>query len=220
MELQRNIFENRIEAGRALGRALREQLGPLDDAVVLGLARGGVPVASEVAKALEVSLDVMVLRKLGVPGNRELAMGAIASGGVRVLNDRVIATLHLSDQDIDAATRKEEETLRQRERAYRADKEPVDIEGRTVILVDDGLATGATMRAAVMAARHANPRQIIVAVPVGAPESCARMRQHADEVVCALEPSTFFGVAQFYRDFTQVGDEQVNELLRGGRGRD
>jgi predicted phosphoribosyltransferase len=180
---------------------------------VLGLARGGVPVAAEVAAALEVPLDVFVVRKLGVPGQRELAMGAVASGGVRVLNDRVVRSLAISPAVIDEIAATEGEELARRERAYRTGRPPLDLAGLDVLLVDDGLATGSTMRAAIEAARHQGPAHVAAGVPVGAAATCAELSQLADLMVCASTPEPFYAVGQWYDDFTQTTDDEITRLL-------
>ena len=205
-------FQDRREAGRALGAALRKYAGR-GDVVVLALPRGGVPVAYEVARALGAPLDLFLVRKLGTPGHRELAMGAIASGGVRVLNDDVVRWYGISQDSIEAVAREEERELLRRERAYREGREPVPIEGRIAILVDDGLATGSTMRAAVKAVRQLRPSAVVVAVPVGARETCDELSAIADEVVCVRTPEPFAAVGQWYFDFDQTTDEEVRRLL-------
>jgi predicted phosphoribosyltransferase len=181
--------------------------------MVLALPRGGVPVAHEVAGALGTPMDVFVVRKLGLPGHPELAMGAIASGGVRAMNEDVIALYRPSATTIEAVTRAERAELERRERAYRDGRRPLPIEGRTVILVDDGLATGSTMRAAVVAIRRLRPARVIVAAPVGVRETCEALREIADEVVCALIPEPFAAVGLWYVDFPQTTDEEVRHLL-------
>lgn len=183
------------------------------DVIVLALPRGGVPVAFEVAKALHAPLDVFVVRKLGVPGHEEYAMGALAGGGVRVLNDEIVKRLGISDAAVDAVTRDELRELERRERLYRGDRPLPELRGRTVILVDDGLATGSTMLAAVKALRAQQPARIVVAVPTAAAETCARLRSDADEVVCATTPEPFRAVGMWYDDFSQTSDEEVRELL-------
>jgi len=205
-------FRDRREAGRALASELRDYANR-PDVLVLALPRGGVPVAFEVARALHAPLDVFLVRKLGLPGHEELAMGAIASGGVRVLNDDVVSALRLSPAEIDAVAAQEQRELERRERQYRDDRPPPDLRGRTVILVDDGLATGATMRAAVAALRRQGPARIVVAVPVGAAETCRDFGAEADEVVCARMPQPFYAVGLWYGDFSQTSDEEVRELL-------
>ena len=186
----------------------------LVDPVVLALPRGGVPVGFEIARALRAPLEAFVVRKLGVPGQEELAMGALASGGLRVLNPEVVAALgSYARVAIERVTEREKEELRRREEQYRGARPFPDLKGRTVILVDDGLATGATMRAAARAVRAREPARLIIAVPVAPETSCEEMRAEADEVVCALTPESFFGVGQFYRDFQQTTDEEVRDLL-------
>jgi putative phosphoribosyl transferase len=204
-------FRDRRDAGRKLGEAMRTRPG----VVVLGLPRGGIPVAYEVARALQAPLDVFLVRKLGVPGHEELAMGAIASGGIQVLNDEVVAALHIAPDTIAAVRRAEEQELLRREREYRGGRPPPDVRGRTVILVDDGLATGSTMRAATTAVRQLGPARVVVAVPVGAPATCEALRAEADEVVCLQTPSSFHAVGEFYEDFSQTGDDEVKALLAG-----
>jgi putative phosphoribosyl transferase len=207
-------FRDRAEAGAALAAALRDRFAD-DRLVVLGLPRGGVPVAAPVAEALHAPLDVFVVRKLGTPGQPELAMGAIASGGVRVLNTALVDRLGIDDDALERVTREESAELRRRERQYRGDRPPVDLAGRTVVLVDDGLATGASVRAAVEAVRAAAPHRIVVAVPVGAPESCARVAEVADDVVCLHSPASFGAVGTYYLDFGQTSDDEVQRLLAG-----
>ena len=204
-------FADRAAAGRALGRRLQEYAGP--QTLVLGLPRGGVPVAAEVATALDADLDVLVVRKLGVPRQPELAFGAIAGGGVRVLNPDVVAAAGMRADEIERITITERGELERRERLYRGDRPPPSLAGRTVILVDDGLATGATMRSAVRAVRTATPARVVVAVPVGAAESVALLSRDADAVVTVLTPETFVAVGQWYDDFRQTTDEEVRELL-------
>ena len=184
-----------------------------DDVIVLALPRGGVPVAFEVAQRLGVPLDVFVVRKLGVPGHEELAMGAIASGGVRVLNEDVLYVLPDAQSIVEMVTAIEREELKRRERDYRGDRPAPEVRGRTVILIDDGLATGATMRAAAAALREQGAAKIIVAVPVGAPITCQELRSTVDDVVCLQSPGSFIGVGQYYEDFSQTTDEEVRELL-------
>lgn len=207
------LFRDRREAGRALGAELGAFSGR-DDVVVLGLPRGGVPVAFEVAAMLGAPLDVFLVRKLGAPGQEELAMGAIASGGVRILNSSVIQSLQISSEEIERAVRREERELRRRELSYRGERPSLDLHGRIAVLVDDGLATGSSMRAAIEAVRRFGPAQVIVAVPV-APESTAReMLSIADDVVCVATPEPFFSVGRFYEEFDQTTDDEVRELLR------
>jgi predicted phosphoribosyltransferase len=205
-------FADRHDAGRRLAAAVRGY-GGRDDVVVLGLPRGGVPVAYEVARALGTPLDVFLVRKLGVPGHEELAMGAIASGGAMVLNDDVVAATGIGPQEIEAVAAREMETLRHQETKYRGDRAPVELSGRAAIVVDDGLATGATMRAAVSALRGRGVKSIAVAVPTAPRETCEALRRLVDEVVCATTPDPFMAVGLWYRDFTPVGDDEVRDLL-------
>lgn len=205
-------FQERRQAGQALAEKLLEYRN-VPDLLVLGLPRGGVPVAFEVAKALNAPLDVFVVRKLGVPAYPEMAMGAVATGGVRVLNPRVISELRIAEETIEQVAAKEREEVERRERDYRGDRPPPKIEGATVILVDDGLATGATMRAAVQSVRMQGPKKVVVAVPAGAGKTCRTLRQEADEVICLIETDHFFAVGQWYRDFNQLTDAEVQELL-------
>ena len=206
-------FLDRADAGRFLA----EQLGRFANqrgVIVLALPRGGVPVGYEVARALHAPLEVFVVRKLGLPGQKELAMGAIASGGTRVLNPEVVAMLGAdASETIECATAKEMEQLQLAERQYRAGRDFPDLRDKTIILVDDGLATGATMRAATRAVRQLQPEKVIVAVPVAAESSCRELRSEADEVICGFTPPAFFGVGQFYDNFRQTTDEEVRELL-------
>jgi predicted phosphoribosyltransferase len=206
------IFRNRIDAGRRLAEKLEQYAGQ-PDVIVLALPRGGVPVGYEVARALGAPLDVFLVRKLGVPGREELAMGAIASGGVRVLNDDVVTELRIPRHWVDAVAARELEELRRRETAYRDGRPAPDVGGKTVILVDDGLATGASMRAAVAALRKLGPGRIVVAVPVGASQTCDEFRDVADEVVCAETPDPFYAVGSWYSDFDQTTDQEVRDLL-------
>ena len=205
-------FPDRSAAGRLLAEKLTQYAGR-DDVIVLGLPRGGVPVAYEVAQALRVPLDVFIVRKLGVPGFEELAVGAIASGGVRVLNEDVARALPNADEIIESITQREMIELQRREEKYRDGRPAPEISGRTVILIDDGLATGATMRAAVKALRQRRAAKIVVAVPVGPPDTCKEFEEEADEVVCASAPEFFQAVGQYYEDFSQTSDEEVRELL-------
>jgi predicted phosphoribosyltransferase len=209
---RRGGFADRRQAGAVLADRLTET-GDRKDVVVLALPRGGVPVGYEVARALGAPLDVFVVRKLGLPGYPELAMGAIASGGVRVLNEDVLESIAVPQATIDAATRTEQSELQRRERAYRDGRPLVPIEGRVVILVDDGLATGSTMRAAVLAVRRLHPARVVVAVPVGAWQTCEDLREVADEVVCAFTPEPFRAVGLWYADFSQTTDDEVRQLL-------
>ena len=205
-------FPNRVEAGSQLAQKLEKYAGR-DDVIVLGLPRGGVPVAYEVAKHLRVPLDVFIVRKLGVPGFEELAAGAIASGGVRVLNEDVMRAIPDADQTIEAVAARETAELKRREQIYRQDRPDPELRDRIVILVDDGLATGATMRAAVKALRQQEVAKIVVAVPVGPPETCREIQEHADETICLRAPAFFQAVGQYYEDFSQTTDEDVRELL-------
>jgi putative phosphoribosyl transferase len=211
-------YRNRREAGKALAELLREYAG-LDDVVVLALPRGGVPVAYEVAKALGAPLDVFTVRKLGVPGNPELAMGAIASGGVVVLDQRLIQLLGIDRSQLERAVAAESRELERREAAYRGNRDPPDLTGKTVILVDDGLATGSTMRAAALAVRELKPARIVVAVPVAAEETCDAFRDVVDEIVCGVTPRPFHAVGLWYDDLSQTSDEEVRELLARGSER-
>jgi putative phosphoribosyl transferase len=205
-------FADRYDGGRRLAERLGQYAGR-DDVIVLGLPRGGVPVAFEVARSLGVPLDVFVVRKLGVPGHEELAMGAIASGGVRVLNADVLAATLVPPEAVEAVAARELERLQTQEQAYRGERPPLDVRGRVVILVDDGLATGATMRAAVAALRDRGVGAIVVAVPTAPAETCEALRREVDEIVCALTPDPFMAVGLWYRDFAPVSDQQVRELL-------
>jgi predicted phosphoribosyltransferase len=211
-------YRDRAEAGRRLAEKLAEYAGR-PDVLVLALPRGGVPVAFEVARALGASLDVFVVRKLGVPGHEELAMGAIASGGVWVLNEDVVGPLAIPDREILAVAARELRELARRERLYRGDRPLLDVRGRIVILVDDGLATGSTMRAAVAALRRLGPARLVVAVPTAAPSACADLEHEVDECICANTPEPFYAVGIWYEDFSQMTDEEVRALLeRAGEG--
>src|SRR3989441_7774201 len=205
-------FRDRGEAGRLLATKLRAYAGR-PDVLVLALPRGGVPVAFEVAQALGAPLDVFLVRKLGVPGHEEVALGAIASGGVRVLNDDIVRRLGISTPALEAVTAREEAELRRRELAYRGSRPREPVAGRTVILVDDGLATGASMKAAVAALRRERPARIVVAVPVAAAEACDEFRADVDDVICAATPEPFMAVGAWDEDFSQTGDEEVRRLL-------
>ncbi len=205
-------FINRSEAGRLLGDALQSYANRTE-VIILALPRGGVPIGFEVAKALNAPLDLMLVRKLGVPGRSELAMGAIATGGARVLNQEVIAMYNISAETIDQVATSEQSELQRRSQAYRDDLLAPDLNNRCVILVDDGIATGATMRAAVAALRQAGPSEIVVAVPIGAPETLKLLHNEADKVICLAVPDMLFSIGQWYSDFTQVTDEEVRELL-------
>jgi putative phosphoribosyl transferase len=206
------LFEDRFDAGRILAKQLCHHAGN-PSVLVLALPRGGVPVAFEIAQALDAPLDVFIVRKLGVPGCEELAMGAIASGGVRVLNEDVIRQLNIPESAIEVVAAEEAQELSRREKMYRGDREPVQIQQRTVILVDDGLATGASMRAAVRALRRQNPASITVAVPVASREICNKLRAEVDELVCGVTPEPFYAVGTWYSNFIQTTDEEVGHLL-------
>ena len=205
-------FQDRAEAGQALAAAL-DEYADRDDVIVLALPRGGVPVGHEVARKLDVPLDLMLVRKLGVPGHEELAMGAIASGGARVLNDDVIQQLHIDQQALEKVIDKEQQELDRRGHAYRGDRPSPTLGDRCVILIDDGLATGATMAAAVEAVRQQSPARIVVAVPVAPPDTCYRLQQIADQVIALATPQLFGGVGQWYQDFKQTTDDEVRQLL-------
>lgn len=205
-------FQDRTEAGWLLAKKLTAYKNR-PDVLVLALPRGGVPVAYEVARELHAPLDIFLVRKLGVPGHEELAMGAIASGGVRVMNENVTQYLHIPDQVIEEVAAKEQQELERRERLYRDSRPPLDVEGRTVILIDDGLATGSTMRAAAAALRIRHPARIVIAVPVAASSTCDEFKDEVDEVICAFTPEPFYAVGLWYEDFSQTTDEAVRDLL-------
>ncbi len=212
-------FTNRAEAGRRLASYLAKY-ADRDDVLVLGVPRGGAPVAFEAATALKVPLDAFVLRKLGVPGQEELAFGAIGSGNVRFLDKQITQGLGISDLEIEMVTRSERMELERRERKYRKGRPPLDVQGKTVILVDDGIATGSSLTAGVHALRQMKPAAIVVAVPVAPQATLDRLRHEVDELVCVEVPEPFYGVGQFYQDFSQVSDEEVTKLLeRASRGR-
>jgi putative phosphoribosyl transferase len=211
-----SLFTDRRSAGRVLAWELDEFVGH-DDVVVLGLPRGGVPVAYEVARSLGAPLDVFVVRKLGVPGREELAMGALASGGIVVLSHDIVRGFGITKEEILEAARTENHELRRRDQAYRAGIPPLSVSGKTVILVDDGLATGATMRVAIRALRQNDPARVVAAVPVGAPESCTDMSDEADVMVCARAPNPFEAVGTWYEEFSQTSDEEVRDLLLASR---
>jgi putative phosphoribosyl transferase len=210
--VRRAHFRDRADAGRELARHLKEYAGR-PDVLALALPRGGVPVAYEVARALDAPLDVFVVRKLGVPGQKEFAMGAIASGGMRVLNNDVVRQLDIPPDALDQVVLRELTELQRREREYRGERPPPDVSGRAVIVIDDGLATGSTMRAAVLALRQLRPAEVVVAVPVAAAETCDEFRDEVDRVVCAVTPEPFRAVGLWYEDFSQTSDEEVRELL-------
>lgn len=207
-----NHFRDRVQAGQLLAGELM-QYADRDDVIVLGLPRGGVPVACEVAKQLHAPVDVLVVRKLGMPGWEELAMGAIASGGVRVINQDVVRSAGISHAAIEAAVARESRELQRRELAYRGHTGVPQIEGRTVILIDDGIATGSTVKAAVLALRQQEPARIIIAVPTAAPDACAMLEPMVDELVVLLQPDEFRAVGQWYEDFSQTTDAEVTQWL-------
>ena len=208
-------FKGRQEAGRLLASFL---LGMVDEeeAIILALPRGGVPVAAEISKVLGKPFDVLIVRKLGVPGHEEFAMGAIAAGGVRVLDENIVSQLGLSRSEVDSVIQRETRELERREHLYRGTLDRPDVAGRTVIVVDDGVATGSTMSAAIRLLRGRQVERIIVAVPVAPRDTVERLREEADEVVVALEPEPFGAVGQWYEDFSQTSDDEVQALLRGG----
>ena len=206
------LFHDRRDAGRRLAAKLK-QYANQPNVLVLALPRGGVPVAYEVAKALHAPLDVFLVRKLGTPGHEELALGAIASGGVLDLNQEIIQALNIPNYVIEQISNQEYQELTRRERLYRAGLPPLDVRGKTVILVDDGLATGSSMRAAVSALRQLHPARIVVAVPVASDETCDAFRDLVDEIICAVTPVPFFAVGSWYEDFSQTTDEEVIDLL-------
>lgn len=211
LPVSERAFQNRREAGHLLG-ALVAEISDLSDGVVLGLVRGGVPVAFEVAKACGLAMDILVVRKLGVPGQEELAMGAIASGGGLVLNDHVLSAYRVSTKKLEHVIERERQELERRERLYRDGHPAVEIDGRVVILVDDGLATGASMRAAIRAVRG-RARRVVVAIPVGARSTCEELRHEADQVVCALAPEPLDAVSLFYQEFSPTTDDEVRNLM-------
>ena len=213
--MRQRRFRDRREAGQQLAAKLGAYANR-PDVLVLALPRGGVPVAYEVARALGAPLDIFLVRKLGIPGYEELAMGAIATGGVRVLNPQVVGGLRIPNYIVDEVAASEQRELMRRERLYRGDRPAPDVRGRTVILVDDGLATGATMLAAIKALRQQQPARIVVAVPTAAPETCEQLRREADDVICAITPEPFHAVGLWYEDFSQTTDEEVRDLLERG----
>lgn len=213
------IYQNRSDAGRRLAARLAHRAGD-PSLLVLGLPRGGVPVAAEVAEALGAPLDVYVVRKLGVPGQRELAMGAIASGGVRVMNERVLVAAGVTPEEVEEVFREEERELERRERALRGDRPAPDVEERTVVLVDDGIATGSTMRAAIAALRARGAGTVVVAVPIAASETCAEFAEEVDEIVCAATPDPVRAISLWYEDFEQTTDAEVRELVERAARRD
>jgi predicted phosphoribosyltransferase len=205
-------FSDRRDAGRVLAQELTAYAGR-SDVIVLALPRGGVPVAYEVALALNAPLDIFIVRKLGLPGHEELAIGAIASGGVRVLNEDIIHALNIPEGMINRVAQQELQELGRREQLYRGDRPMLDVQDKTVILIDDGLATGASMRAAVSGVRTQHPARIVIAVPTAAPETCNAFEFEVDEIVCAMTPEPFFGVGKWYENFSQITDEEVHTLL-------
>ncbi|AOJ69883.1 MULTISPECIES: phosphoribosyltransferase [Burkholderia] len=207
-----DYFRDRVDAGRQLAAHLADYANR-SDVIVLALPRGGVPVAFEVAKALRVKLDVLIVRKLGAPGNPELAMGAIATGGVVQLERSVLHAMHVSDRELADTIERERTELARREAAYRGRRAPPDVEGRTVIVVDDGIATGSTMLAALEAMRAHKPAKLVAAVPVASPSSAEKVEEVADAVVCVMRPDWLMGIGQFYRNFDQTSDDEVRELL-------
>jgi predicted phosphoribosyltransferase len=206
-------FRDRDEAAQLLGQEVALRLGNRDNVIVLGLPRGGVPVAAGVARALDAPLDVFIVRKLGVPGHEELAMGAIASGGVRVLNDEVLRYIPVPAGTIDAVAEREQRELERRELSYRGNRAPLDVRGRTVVIVDDGLATGSTMRAAVRALRKMEPASLVVAVPVSAQSTCEELGREVDTMICLRTPEPFQAVGLWYQNFEQTTDAEVHEIL-------
>jgi putative phosphoribosyl transferase len=212
------LFRDRTEAGRLLAGMLGEYANR-EDVLILGLPRGGVPVAFEVARALKAPLDIFIVRKLGLPTNEELAMGAVASGGVRVLNDEVVRSFGVAESVIEAVAEKEQIELKRRESLYRGDNPMPEAVDKTILLVDDGIATGSTMRAAVAALRQKHPAQIVVAVPVAPPSTCEDLQAEADEVICVATPQPFYAVGQWYKIFDQTTDRQVRELYERSKRR-
>ncbi|WP_292387513.1 phosphoribosyltransferase [Methanosarcina sp. UBA5] len=210
------LFKDRVDAGKKLAKELSKYANR-SDVLILALPRGGVPVAFEVAKELNVKMDVFIVRKLGVPGNEELAMGAISSDNIRVLNEDVVRSFQIPERVINMVAENELKELERRERTYRRDKPKPEVSGSTVILIDDGLATGATMRAAAAALKTKNPAKIVVAVPTGAPDTCELFRREVDEVICVATPEPFYGVGAWYGNFSQTTDEEVCELLDKAR---
>ena len=212
-ERLRMIFEDRVAAGRRLASELGGYAGR-KDVIVLGIPRGGVPVAFEVARVLKAPLDIFLSRKLGVPGQEELAFGALATGGVRVLDRELIRELNISEREIDQIAATVRRELERRERVYRGSRHALKVEGKIVLLIDDGIATGSSMRAAIDALRQMGPAQIVVAVPVAPLHTCNRLRSEVDDLVCLYAPESFYAIGQFYSDFSQVADEEVTDLIR------
>jgi len=211
------MFRNRTEAGQKLASKLQAYAGQ-PDVLVLALPRGGLPVGCEIARSLHAPFDVFLVRKLGVPWDPELAMGAVATGGVRVFDEETIRSLGIPHEEVAKMAAAQERELERRERAYRGDRVPPPIAGKRVILVDDGIATGSTMRAGVAALRKLQPARIVIAVPVAPRATCAMLRKLADEVVCAIEAEEFFAIGEWYEDFTQLSDKEVQRLLGNGSG--
>lgn len=207
------LFRDRKDAGRKLARRLTVYAGR-NNVIILALPRGGVPVAYGVAKALNVPMDIFIVRKLGWPGHEEMAIGAIASGGVRVLNEGIVRYLNIPDDLIDVVAQRELRELERRERAYRGNRPPLEVKGRTVIIIDDGLATGASMRAAILGLRTHSPAEIVIAVPTAALETCEALEPEVDQMICATMPEPFYGVSRWYEDFSQTTDEEVRILLQ------
>jgi putative phosphoribosyl transferase len=207
------IFLDRTDAGRRLAKQLGSYADQ-SDVIVLGIPRGGVPVAYEVATELKAPLDVFVVRKLGVPWQEELAFGAIASGGVRFLDRPIVESVGVSDKEIEQITERERKELDRRERLYRSGEAPLELKGKTVILVDDGIATGASTQAAITALRQLKPRRIVLAAPVAPASTCKRLRPEVDDLVCLHAPQSFYAIGEFYEDFSQVPDEEVTRLLQ------
>ena len=212
----RGRFRDRRDAGRRLAQRLGNYAGR-NDTIVLGLPRGGVPVAYEVASALHLPLDVFVVRKLGTPWHEELAMGALASGGVRVLNEDLVRELNVPASEVERVTRREQRELERRERLLRGNRPFPDVTGKTVLLIDDGLATGATMRVAVSALREKGAQRVVVGVPVASPDTCDSFRNITDDIICILTPEPFYAVGLWYEDFGQMSDQEVHDLLDRGQ---
>ncbi|MEZ0224501.1 MAG: phosphoribosyltransferase [Alphaproteobacteria bacterium] len=211
------LFKNRPDAGRKLAPLL-QGMEKGKESLILALPRGGVPVAHEIARLLKLPMDILLVRKLGVPGHEELAMGAIAYGGSRVMNHDVVDVLNIPDAVVEAVASMETAELQRRNRVYREGRPPPRVKGRDIVLVDDGLATGATMHAAIMALRRERAASITVAAPVGAPDTCRRLEVEADSVICLHQPEPFYGVGVWYEDFSQTEDTEVLDLLRGKSG--
>ena len=209
---KKTLFRDRRDAGKKLAQKLIDYSGR-EDVIVLALPRGGVPVAYEVSLALQIPLDIFIVRKLGWPGHEEMAIGAIASGGVRVLNEDIVRHLNIPDTLIDAVAQRETRELERREREYRGKRPPLELKDRAVIIIDDGLATGASMRAAIVGVRAHAPVQIVVAVPTAALETCKALEPEVDQIICASTPEPFYGVSRWYEDFSQTTDEEVRLLL-------